>query len=180
MPGCANEQKRMDSTNEVVQIGNQQEKSEYEKEVESFNIRLEEFTSLLDGIDDIDNKHKDNINKLIVKFNNEYELERKIKYSEMLINNFNEYIGDFANFYNLEVKMQGLIFLEDICRYKLEHLMERTLFFIYFNNLEEWSKLEEVEKSAIESFNYYQEEIEEIKKFYNKEADELGLSKPFS
>ncbi len=55
MPGCANEQKRMDSTNEVVQIRNQQEKSEYEKEIESFNIRLEEFTSSLDSIDDIDN-----------------------------------------------------------------------------------------------------------------------------
>jgi len=55
IPGCANEQKRMDSTNEVVQIRNQQEKSEYEKKIESFNIRLKEFTSPLDSIDDIDN-----------------------------------------------------------------------------------------------------------------------------
>jgi hypothetical protein len=179
VPGCVSEQRRMDNTNEVLQISNQQEKSEHEKEVESFNIKLEELTSLLDGIDDIDDKHIDNIDKLIVKFNSEYDLERKIKYSEMLINNFNEYIGDFANFYNLEVKIQGLNFFEDACKYKLEYLMERTLFFIYFNNLENESKLEEAEKSVIESFNYYQIEVEEIKKLYNAEAEKLGLLKPF-
>ena len=157
----------------------EEEKTESEKKVESYNVRLKKFKSFLNESKNIDNKHKKDIERLMEEFKNEDSLKKKIGYAEILIERYNEYIKDFVDFASLEVKIQFVNYLEDACYYKTDSLIKKASFFLYVSKLEEKNKLEQIGIEAAQSSNNYQKEIESLKNFYNEEADRLGLPIPF-
>lgn len=150
-----------------------------DEEIYSSIPNLEHFINFLNVVDCIDDKHNKEIGGLTNKFNDEEDLEMKIKYAQKLIDECNKYIADFVYFVNREIKINEINFLDDVCYYKTKTLIEITSYFIYFTNIEKVDKLREANDNAIVAYNNYKKEIRKLKEHFNSKAKELGFQQPF-
>lgn len=164
---------------EQRQVQEKERLSEKQKKIEDYLERLDELYNYINEITQIKDKYLESISNLIDKFNNETDnLDKKATYSELLAEKYDNWLKDIS-------AMEVPEFLIDSYNYELESLNKSKL---QFNNFAERVKykqynseddFDELSSESNIAHIKSQKEFDIITKKFSKEAEELGLAKPF-
>jgi len=160
-------------------IVKKEEEDKKQEQIEDLKERVEEFDEYSIACREISDRYADTINNLTDKFNNEKDnLDKKATYAELISEEYEKWFSDYS-------KISAPSFIKDAYNYRLEYLSKSKLSLkkfadrINYKRYDEPDDWEEFQSETTLLDTKYWNEVKIILKSFNKEAEELGLQKPY-